>query len=143
MERKLPLPEVSTIQQTWPLQHQAYIASLKHRPKCAHPMQPKEVSAIEAHTDFYVSPRMFIRFIENKASGFTYCDNFSIQTLITLIQKGQGSDIKTKIECSARIHIIKPIQHIQKLIMSQCKEHTKRVFVNFWNANIKNLLKIT
>ena len=44
---------------------------------------PKETKHIESNIDYYVSPRMFIRYLATKGFGYLYADTFEVQTLIT------------------------------------------------------------
>ena len=49
----------------WPLQAKALELDYKRIPAVTKAMQPKETSHTEVFTDFYVSPRKFIRYITN------------------------------------------------------------------------------
>ena len=72
-------------------------------------MQPKATKNCETHTDYYVGPNKFIRFVQNKGLDFMYCSNFEIQIVYTLEQL---SDIETSLKIEARCFIIKPIMFI-------------------------------
>ena len=41
-------------------------------------MQPKETFHFEKNTDYYVSPRKMIRFMEVLGKNFIFCDTFSL-----------------------------------------------------------------
>ena len=49
----------------WPLSHKAYEITYRNIPKNPGFMKPKVMHQHEVHTDYYVSPRKFIRYIEN------------------------------------------------------------------------------
>jgi len=84
MDRKAGVPDLKTMKQTWPLSHPAYVISYTHKHSNPHPMMPKETTCEDTHTDYYVSPRKFIRICVNRGSGFTYCDNFYLESMFTL-----------------------------------------------------------
>ena len=81
----------------------------KHIPANPATMQPKQTFHEEVHQDFYVSPRKFIRYVQNRGSNFTYCENFMIHSLFTITQL---EELKCKIEVEFRLEILKPIRLI-------------------------------
>ena len=66
----------------WPLSSKAFAMKFKHFVTNPKPLQPKETQQEETHIDYYVSPRKFIRYVENQGSNFTYAENFRFENLI-------------------------------------------------------------
>jgi hypothetical protein len=48
----------------------------KHTPPNPHALQPKQTWHTESHTDYFISPRKFARYVVNQGKNFTYAENF-------------------------------------------------------------------
>ena len=98
--RMMGCPSHDQIKTNWPLSEEAFQLKFVNVPENPLPMQPKRTNHQEYHTDYYVSPRKFIRYINQQGFDFTYSDTFSLQFLIILTQEeGEtASDLVTNIE---------------------------------------------
>ena len=62
MDYMMNLPSSSEIKDNWPLKEEAFQVNFANVPSNPHRMQPKRTTHEEFHTDYYVSPRKFIRY---------------------------------------------------------------------------------
>ena len=88
-------------------------------------MQPKETKHIETYTDYYVSPRKFIRYAKNQGREFTYSDNFQIQMLEVAEQLDNGN---CKFTIDLRVEIIKSC-FVQRLLITESEAGPKNGFI--------------
>lgn len=70
----------------WPYSFEVMTSNMRHRTLNPGTFIPETVQYKEVHTDFYVSPKMVYRNIKSKGSGFTFCDNFRVHTLVTMTE---------------------------------------------------------
>lgn len=84
MDFTAKIPSIDEIKNEWPISNHAFIIGYHHIPKNPGALAPNKTKQIETHTDYYVSPRKLIRFIENKGIDYMYSDSFVMQGLITL-----------------------------------------------------------
>ena len=70
------IPDVEWIDEKWPLEAKSFIYSHKNIPPDPHSMQPKLTFHDETFTDYYVSPRKFIRYANSAGHGFLMSDTF-------------------------------------------------------------------
>ena len=75
MNMQAPLPTEKEFS-VWPISYDAFELDYKRRPDKLKPMQPAETKHLENYTDYYVSPRKFIRYVVNQGRDFTYANNF-------------------------------------------------------------------
>ena len=72
------IPDVEYIDKKWPLETNSFTYSHKNIPPEPHAMQPKLTYHDETFTDYYVSPRKFIRYANSAGHGFLMSDAFEI-----------------------------------------------------------------
>ncbi len=84
MNWQADIPDVETIESTWPLEAIAFKYNHKNIPPEPHALQPKVTFHNQTFTDYYVSPRKFIRYANSAGNGFLFSDVFEIQYLITI-----------------------------------------------------------
>ena len=86
------------------------------------PLQPKETDQDESHFDYFVSPRKFIRYIENQGSNFTYADNFIFENIVILTQ---NDDNTTNVKIEFRLRILKSF-FIQSILIRESESECKK-----------------
>ena len=64
MNMQQPLPTEKEFS-AWPISFDSFELDYKRVPAKLKPMQPKETKHLEKYTDYYVSPRKFMRYIKN------------------------------------------------------------------------------
>jgi hypothetical protein len=71
----------------WPISGGvAFVLKYRNIPSNPGAIVPKETEHEETHTDFYVSPRKFIRYTVNQGHNFIYSDKFFMESLFTVSQ---------------------------------------------------------
>ena len=123
----------------WPISHEKVVNF-----KCDHfhenpkPMQPKNTPSEETHTDYYVSPRKFVRFYSNQGIGYTCADCFCIRGVCTFTQNPNG---KTSITYEMNIEITKHINFLIKpTIMSESEKQCKITYTDKFKPKIEDIL---
>jgi hypothetical protein len=113
----------------------------KHVFENPHRFSPKFTNHIETHTDFYVSPRKFIRYHKNEGKGFTYCDNFQTQALYTVTQ---NEDMSLDVKIEFRLEILK-FFIVQKIVIieteRQVNEAYEQSFTPFFEQSLVKSLR--
>lgn len=137
MDREAKLPSESELE-TWPLEDQPFTVSFTHNIANPMPMCPKQTLHIEKHTDYYISPRKFIRYIENQGKEFQFCDNFQNHQFYILTQLDDG---KTRVEIKGRCEILKKIMFLQSTVVSECEKGTRKMFDDIWLPNVPGFLQ--
>lgn len=84
MNWEADIPSVEMIDFSWPLEVNSFTYNHKNVPPEPHALQPRFTLHKQTFTDYYVSPRKFIRYANSAGHGFLYSDIFSIQYLITI-----------------------------------------------------------
>ena len=67
--------------ENWSLEETAFYVDFDYVPKKPHMFQPKRTFHHEMNLDYFVSPRMHIRYTRMTLSGVLYCDTFQIETI--------------------------------------------------------------
>ena len=78
MDLDANLPEIGTFDKEWPLKEKAFVFSYDQTPFKRAPFQPEKCPSDETHTDYYVSPRKFIRYIVGQGHDYVCASNFNI-----------------------------------------------------------------
>lgn len=72
----------------WPLKQRPFLVDFDYVPQNPHMFQPKRTFHHEENLDFWVSPRMHIRYIRGWLTGVLYCDTFQIETILIAKEVG-------------------------------------------------------
>lgn len=110
------VPEVSQFED-WPLSEHAYQLNYDFVPKKRVMFQPKKTANHEVNVDYYVSPRMFIRYTKTWVTDVMYADSFQVEAISIVKEVGGPWNIQTngqetkpygiEFEIRSRCHILK------------------------------------
>ena len=120
MNWQADLPDIETIDNSWPLEFKTFSIDYQVAPFNPHPMQPKLTFHKEHNIDYYVSPRKFIRYTPIAGYDFMMADNFQTQYIVTITQidfPGTKFGFATEVKFEYRIEILKQPNFIMKKIL--------------------------
>ena len=70
--------------ENWPLEIKAFETTFATVPKNPFFLQPKRTDHSETNIDYFVSPRIYMRYFDNVVSGAMYTDCFKAENLLIM-----------------------------------------------------------
>lgn len=74
--------------ENWPLEQKSFMTDFDMVPKNPHFYQPRRSYQHEVNYDYFVSPRMHIRYVRMWLTGIMYCDCFQVETIFIAKEVG-------------------------------------------------------
>ena len=116
----------------WPYQRNAFQIDYDNVPKKRVMFQPKKTANHELDIDFYVSPRLYIRYVKTWVTDVMYCNCFQFEALFIIKEVGGVWNIDSQLEkpyglefeIRSRYHILKPFK-FEWVMQSQFEKSAK------------------